>query len=41
MNHEPETITPEEIEMLEKLSAAKIESDEDYQQLGEIFDENE
>ncbi len=36
-----ETITEGEKETLEKLFELPIETDEDYQKLGEIFDENE
>lgn len=38
---ESETITPEQIEILDKLFEKKIETDEDYKILGEIFSENE
>lgn len=37
---EENLISEEEIEILKKLDR-KIESDEDYQALGEIFDEDE
>lgn len=34
-----ETITPEQIKILEKLKSLPLETDEDYEILGEIFDE--
>jgi hypothetical protein len=36
-----ETITESQIETLRKLFAGKIETDEDYKTLGEIFSEDE
>ena len=36
-----ELITPEQIEVLERLEFARIETDEDYKILGEIFTEDE
>lgn len=36
-----ELITEKEIETLENLKDLPLESDEDYQKLGEIFDEDE
>jgi phenylacetate-coenzyme A ligase PaaK-like adenylate-forming protein len=34
-------ITPEQIETLEKLKSLPIETDEDYQKLGEMFGEDQ
>ena len=39
--NEEKLITSEQIEILEKLKTAKIETDEDLIALGEIFDEDE
>ncbi len=36
-----QTITPAQIEILEKLLTVPIETDEDLIRLGEIFDEDE
>jgi len=36
-----ETITPEQLEILESLKSLPIETDEDYLKLAEIFDEEE
>ncbi len=36
-----ETITPEQIETLDKLKTLPLDEDEDYKILGEIFGEDE
>jgi hypothetical protein len=40
-NTKSDTISEENIEHLRKLTDSKIETDEDYQRLGELFDEHE
>lgn len=40
-NAERELITPEQIELLDKLKSLPLETDEDYKILGEIFVEDE